>query len=110
MFVDLGLSGSFFFFFNDPATTEIYTLSLHDALPISRVEHHRADQHRRERHQAQQDRAGNARDRKSTRLNSSHGYSSYAVFCTKTKTRFRTHPCKATQGTSRNYAATYVND
>src|SRR2546422_4439393 len=79
-----------FFFFNDTATTEIYTLSLHDALPIlicarwltlivliraasvvllpepvgpvTRI-----------------------RDRKSTRLNSSHGYISYAVFCLKKK-------------------------
>src|SRR2546422_11763922 len=32
---DIQCSGSFFFFFNDTATTEIYTLSLHDALPIS---------------------------------------------------------------------------
>src|SRR2546429_9101867 len=81
----------FFFFFNDTATTEIYTLSLHDALPIC---------------------GGNRRnagplsvscrchglaasefiiihnalaDRKSTRLNSSHGYISYAVFCLKKK-------------------------
>src|SRR5216684_7737904 len=69
----------FFFFFNDTATTEIYTLSLHDALPISNAE------------------GGNRRpssrswsgtppeDRKSTRLNSSHGYISYAVFCLKKK-------------------------
>src|SRR3989442_10817370 len=78
----------FFFFFNDTATTEIYTLSLHDALPISdlfvavagqvvgggdadvvvlvvQVLHHR--------------------DRKSTRLNSSHVRISYAVFCLKKK-------------------------
>src|SRR5688572_33038093 len=72
----------FFFFFNDTATTEIYTLSLHDALPIF---------------------AGIARtfglpcefpeslgrvrgeDRKSTRLNSSHSQISYAVFCLKKK-------------------------
>src|SRR5687768_18282843 len=82
-----------FFFFNDTATTEIYTLSLHDALPIlvhnvygftyafvggvllgliyvkSGIE--------------------SAIDRKSTRLNSSHGYISYAVFCLKKKTKFR---------------------
>src|SRR5687768_17721329 len=87
----------FFFFFNDTATTEIYTLSLHDALPIyprflsyanarggfavvactpatptakGRVE--RPISFVRE-------------DRKSTRLNSSHGYISYAVFCLKKK-------------------------
>src|SRR5256886_5261520 len=73
-----------FFFFNDTATTEIYTLSLHDALPISPA-------------------GGSARcappcgsrallqaipgweDRKSTRLNSSHSQISYAVFCLKKK-------------------------
>src|SRR2546430_5582698 len=78
----------FFFFFNDTATTEIYTLSLHDALPIYVGE-------------------GDARgpavvlfdagrlrdvakakvDRKSTRLNSSHSQISYAVFCLKKKNR-----------------------
>src|SRR5256886_9973761 len=103
----------FFFFFNDTATTEIYTLSLHDALPIlfesdrasllTRVvlaavrayavdlsqihqdttsvkltgacaqQHHRAVQL--------------VRDRKSTRLNSSHSQISYAVFCLKKKKR-----------------------
>src|SRR5687768_18359590 len=74
-----------FFFFNDTATTEIYTLSLHDALPTFPQPH----------------RAGpcvwlgSARstcstDRKSTRLNSSHGYISYAVFCLKKKNPPRT--------------------
>src|SRR2546429_3772123 len=77
----------FFFFFNDTATTEIYTLSLHDALPISRFGYWYTDL---------QDRGvttGTPRflwdsastDRKSTRLNSSHGYISYAVFCLKKK-------------------------
>src|SRR2546422_7419643 len=88
----------FFFFFNDTATTEIYTLSLHDALPIS--------------WRLRRQEAGGgafldlglqlldlglwlagwpaakriaAQDRKSTRLNSSHGYISYAVFCLKKK-------------------------
>src|SRR2546430_17568846 len=75
----------FFFFFNDTATTEIYTLSLHDALPISSS--------------AWACRSGNRRltsclpfissrptaDRKSTRLNSSHSQISYAVFCLKKK-------------------------
>src|SRR3989440_7611626 len=50
---------------NDTATTEIYTLSLHDALPISVV--------------------AVSLDRKSTRLNSSHDQISYAVFCLKKK-------------------------
>src|SRR5256885_16951034 len=77
----------YFFFFNDTATTEIYTLSLHDALPISCVtpraraisptvlalplnENEEVREHR---------------DRKSTRLNSSHLVISYAVFCLKKK-------------------------
>src|SRR2546430_14672924 len=87
----------FFFFFNDTATTEIYTLSLHDALPISHWpmvtpfisqvalgfgtgspptpgsrpgSDHRAP-----------------KDRKSTRLNSSHSQISYAVFCLKKKNK-----------------------
>src|SRR5690242_21935432 len=71
----------FFFFFNDTATTEIYTLSLHDALPISRGwrlthilnTHHHGDH------------TGGNIDRKSTRLNSSHMSISYAVFCLKKK-------------------------
>src|SRR6202171_6719704 len=74
-------SDVFVFFFNDTATTEIYTLSLHDALPIwtictfesalppfgSELSHR------------------NRQDRKSTRLNSSHLAISYAVFCLKKK-------------------------
>src|SRR5256885_15878579 len=75
----------FFFFFNDTATTEIYTLSLHDALPIlrslprptasssSRITARAAASFR------------SSRDRKSTRLNSSHLVISYAVFCLKKK-------------------------
>src|SRR5256885_16828328 len=89
-----------FFFFNDTATTEIYTLSLHDALPIFEgvIDGEKAvgiavgagrdllpvrfrlllDPHRV---------AARPRDRKSTRLNSSHLVISYAVFCLKKKTR-----------------------
>src|SRR5438132_10405605 len=72
------------FFFNDPATTEIYTLSLHDALPIYRAieDRHRVPLHRRH---APAQRARDLRDRKSTRLNSSHTVISYAVFCLKKK-------------------------
>src|SRR5215204_7260682 len=70
-----------FFFFNDPATTEIYTLSLHDALPISRFELDRPL-----RYQIASYLRHAARDRKSTRLNSSHTVISYAVFCLKKKT------------------------
>src|SRR5476649_3019153 len=67
-----------FFFFNDTATTEIYTLSLHDALPICRgFWRSDAGRHRRP--------VCHAVDRKSTRLNSSHTVISYAVFCLKKK-------------------------
>src|SRR3712207_9083202 len=70
------------FFFNDTATTEIYTLSLHDALPISY--RGRALQENRARVQLLDD-AHRRGDRKSTRLNSSHANISYAVFCLKKK-------------------------
>src|SRR2546429_6774777 len=100
-----------FFFFNDTATTEIYTLSLHDALPISPEmlfpgimaylvlilmgpayncfafegrgiqTYFMAPLHFRDIFL----------DRKSTRLNSSHGYISYAVFCLKKKKTISTH-------------------
>src|SRR2546426_12375729 len=83
-----------FFFFNDTATTEIYTLSLHDALPISSTSASQAStaragmpgsgsrpfDSRNTRHDASA-----VRDRKSTRLNSSHLVISYAVFCLKKK-------------------------
>src|SRR2546427_1493286 len=72
----------FFFFFNDTATTEIYTLSLHDALPISRrlislivVGWYTMTSPW----------SSPRIDRKSTRLNSSHSQISYAVFCLKKK-------------------------
>src|SRR5712691_1051537 len=71
------------FFFNDTATTEIYTLSLHDALPISHSRDGGTGIVRRTfLHHA---RCGTRRDRKSTRLNSSHSQISYAVFCLKKK-------------------------
>src|SRR2546430_7651402 len=73
----------FFFFFNDTATTEIYTLSLHDALPISGSCRPRL-QVRRAGAQVRARTAGGL-DRKSTRLNSSHSQISYAVFCLKKK-------------------------
>src|SRR5256885_5702759 len=86
-----------FFFFNDTATTEIYTLSLHDALPISRLEPVLRVGIRDEHDRARRVPLGEARehvlggldpllrDRKSTRLNSSHLVISYAVFCLKKK-------------------------
>src|SRR2546427_8049144 len=97
---------SWFFFFNDTATTEIYTLSLHDALPISTSSsptprsagssaacwtpgpaHEPRTHHRDER------------DRKSTRLNSSHSQISYAVFCLKKKKGEDNLPCCVSEDT-----------
>src|SRR5688572_31958008 len=81
----------FFFFFNDTATTEIYTLSLHDALPISPSQDGAAFSRAGLSSSVHIVRVGNARkchwskDRKSTRLNSSHSQISYAVFCLKKK-------------------------
>src|SRR5437899_7546026 len=77
-----------FFFFTDTATTEIYTLSLHDALPISDLRHPHGPAPRGEGADAGRGvfvRAGPVGDRKSTRLNSSHLGISYAVFCLKKK-------------------------
>src|SRR5258708_27395497 len=76
----------FLFFFNDTATTEIYTLSLHDALPIS-YGHRDSDVDSNAFGDAQRNGNGHANreDRKSTRLNSSHQIISYAVFCLKKK-------------------------
>src|SRR3712207_7262316 len=88
---------SMFFFFNDTATTEIYTLSLHDALPIShrdRPQPAEPPDHQHARRAGPPDpRPGDRsrpgqrhlQDRKSTRLNSSHANISYAVFCLKKK-------------------------
>src|SRR5256885_10191676 len=103
----------FFFFFNDPATTEIYTLSLHAALPIFtgrarlaaeagrvggiaerqrigvqdllHVERREGDLRRPRQVEAVLGDLVDVRDRKSTRLNSSHLVISYAVFCLKKK-------------------------
>src|SRR5258708_37358941 len=82
---------STFFFFNDTATTEIYTLSLHDALPISaRVLEAQAQVGITRANQLPSANVGadvfsQQKDRKSTRLNSSHQIISYAVFCLKKK-------------------------
>src|SRR5438105_10544659 len=73
-----------FFFFNDTATTEIYTLSLHDALPISATRS-RDGWPRREAPGTGRAPRRRRTDRKSTRLNSSHEWISYAVFCLKKK-------------------------
>src|SRR5437870_11559102 len=82
------------FFFNPTATTEIYTLSLHDALPISQhapraFRGEQDEQRLRRRHQDVRRMFTHLLalpgDRKSTRLNSSHVAISYAVFCLKKK-------------------------
>src|SRR2546430_12440031 len=76
----------FFFFFNDTATTEIYTLSLHDALPILRgPEAVELVQHVLPPGAELDAQPVAGQDRKSTRLNSSHSQISYAVFCLKKK-------------------------
>src|SRR2546430_12675787 len=87
----------FFFFFNDTATTEIYTLSLHDALPIFRcspfhpptifegIRPRPASACSDTQSASASEQADAGRDRKSTRLNSSHSQISYAVFCLKKK-------------------------
>src|SRR5256885_10970209 len=105
----------YFFFLNDPAPPEIYTLSLHDALPISGV---RAVEHRdrvarrdlarrvlnrfprcgararaRVAARRRDEVFGRRGDRKSTRLNSSHLVISYAVFCLKKKRRPHSSRC-----------------
>src|SRR5436309_4971405 len=78
---------SHFFFFNDTATTEIYTLSLHDALPIF-LENDLATLLRTTEDRIEGAKAFLEKDRKSTRLNSSHVKISYAVFCLKKKNTF----------------------
>src|SRR3712207_8236915 len=87
----------YLFFFNDTATTEIYTLSLHDALPIcvagARLDDVGVERPLHEEAGVRQlvrlaledadELAADRLDRKSTRLNSSHANISYAVFCLK---------------------------
>src|SRR5574339_576805 len=76
---------AFFFFFNYTATTEIFSLSLHDALPIFSIMQERAAWVRAAKISVCPGKLCPARDRKSTRLNSSHQATSYAVFCLKNK-------------------------
>src|SRR3712207_6851750 len=106
--LDTVVHSMFLFFFNDTATTEIYTLSLHDALPILspavRSSFEPAGvRRRRESAHSLGWRPGmvccvpvlvqmQTIDRKSTRLNSSHANISYAVFCLKKKNSSSTAP------------------
>src|SRR3712207_8811004 len=101
-------TASVFFFFNDTATTEIYTLSLHDALPIfvkmgevnfppsrealsytatTRATLDRIRQTVIDNLRVKVQNDVDSQDRKSTRLNSSHANISYAVFCLKKKNK-----------------------
>src|SRR5256885_5945786 len=115
----------FFFFFNDTAPTEIYTLPLHDALPICgqrgrrtagarcrqpqhRLRHAvlRALPHQRALQQRARDPGPGLTepaDRKSTRLNSSHLVISYAVFCLKKKKKNNTTNCSTLHSTQFSY-------
>src|SRR5256885_14040577 len=84
------ISFFFFFFFNDTATTEIYTLSLHDALPIFTMLGAATPVGQLFRNGMKFTTPSGSMtaspvDRKSTRLNSSHLVISYAVFCLKKK-------------------------
>src|ERR1039457_7408580 len=94
------------FFFNDTATTEIYTLSLHDALPISM----RQFGSLANVHQLTKTRGDSSTDRKSTRLNSSHLVISYAVFCLKNKNSnfLDADPISPTLDCTRHAAASYA--
>src|SRR6266536_5168762 len=78
-----------FFFFNDTAPTEIYTLSLHDALPIGALEtgEQKAFAFASGKRMRGLLYSDSGADRKSTRLNSSHAWMSYAGFCLKKKRR-----------------------
>src|ERR1035438_10563358 len=92
----------FCFFFNYTATTEIYTLSLHDALPIC------PQLDRRQLGGPAERGTPACRDRKSTRLNSSHLGISYAVFCLKKKTY--TIYAQDTHGNNIQERYTYASD
>src|SRR5687768_18201509 len=89
------------FFFNDTATTDIYTLSLHDALPILGETYKELAAPLQKMLDLRQKRPAPFReptivtDRKSTRLNSSHGYISYAVFCLKKKIESHTEQLRS---------------
>src|SRR5947209_12335294 len=101
------------FFFNDTATTEIYTLSLHDALPIWRKHCRREPLFACDKwifegaDDLPTDAPVSGGDRKSTRLNSSHANISYAVFCLKKKKKEteRSSRARTTNANQRHMAA-----
>src|SRR5690349_24145451 len=106
----------FFFFFTDPATTEIYTLSLHDALPISLRGLTAVSDLAPGLLIAVPQLDDEEADRKSTRLNSSHVEISYAVFCLKKKkntnkrniiTTTHTHQLRAPPSTTYSQTSTH---
>src|SRR5258708_13309616 len=109
---------SLFFFFNDTATTEIYTLSLHDALPIchghglrklNRTSSHRLAMLKNMMNSLIEHEAIKTTDRKSTRLNSSHQIISYAVFCLKKKNTIKQHKSSNTSHNIVYLTDCYVN-
>src|SRR5260221_7381386 len=102
----------FFFFFNDTATTEIYTLSLHDALPIFPRFRDALTPYE---FVSKNVSVEYVEDRKSTRLNSSHTVISYAVFCLRTKehtSELQSHSdlvCRLLLETKNSHASTRVS-
>src|SRR6266487_5592824 len=92
----------FFFFFNDTATTEIYTLSLHDALPSPSTGWSPRLPASRPCWYWTTASTWSTRDRKSTRLNSRHPSLSYAVFCLKKKKEKLVKHARALQASREN--------
>src|SRR5438445_10134490 len=103
LFFILPSSSFLLFFFNDTATTEIYTLSLHDALPISFDSTLPQTPIRSRSDLWALNTTLNDPDRKSTRLNSSHANISYAVFCLKKKKKKQTNKIKPNNKTRYTY-------
>src|SRR5437879_9307903 len=98
----------FFFFFNDTAPTEIYTLSLHDALPICGPGLRPPSPRSRVAGDAK--RGSAPQERKSTRLNSSHRCISYAVFCLKKKKKTSRNTTSHMKTKTRSRSKRYRSD
>src|SRR2546430_9023632 len=106
-FIWPSVRGCALFFFNDTATTEIYTLSLHDALPISSWWRHPWPPSSARWPAFTSVATSSSRsDRKSTRLNSSHSQISYAVFCLKKNN----HTQQTAAGVPRPHAGEFLTD